>query len=108
MQKAATDKDFWTSVWIKLRLISGYRKNRSKALFLLHFSGQREKHQTALTPNCVAEVVTFEKEQKIIIISNRKVEKGEELTYDYKFDFEDEENKIPCLCGAPNCRKWMN
>lgn len=59
-------------------------------------------------PNCVAEVVTFEKEQKIIIISNRKVEKGEELTYDYKFDFEDEENKIPCLCGAPNCRKWMN
>lgn len=60
------------------------------------------------SPNCVAEVVTFEKEQKIIIISNRKVEKGEELTYDYKFDFEDEENKIPCLCGAPNCRKWMN
>lgn len=31
-----------------------------------------------------------------------------QLTYDYKFDFEDEENKIPCLCGAPNCRKWMN
>lgn len=31
-----------------------------------------------------------------------------QLTYDYKFDFEDEENKIPCLCGALNCRKWMN
>lgn len=30
-------------------------------------------------PNCVAEVVTFEKEQKIIIISNRKVERGEEV-----------------------------
>ncbi|XP_028516833.1 histone-lysine N-methyltransferase trr [Exaiptasia diaphana] len=59
-------------------------------------------------PNCVAEVVTFEKEQKIIIISNRKVERGEELTYDYKFDFEDDEHKISCLCGAPNCRKWMN
>ncbi|XP_031573347.1 uncharacterized protein LOC116307296 isoform X3 [Actinia tenebrosa] len=59
-------------------------------------------------PNCVAEVVTFEKEQKIIIISNRKVERGEELTYDYKFDYEDDEHKISCLCGAPNCRKWMN
>ncbi|EDO37589.1 predicted protein, partial [Nematostella vectensis] len=59
-------------------------------------------------PNCVAEVVTFEKEQKIIIISSRKIEKGEELTYDYKFDFEDDEHKISCLCGAPNCRKWMN
>lgn len=27
----------------------------------------------------MAEVVTFEKEQKIIIISSRKVEKGEEV-----------------------------
>lgn len=31
-----------------------------------------------------------------------------QLTYDYKFDFEDDQHKIPCLCGAPNCRKWMN
>ena len=31
-----------------------------------------------------------------------------QLTYDYKFDYEDEKHKIPCLCGAPNCRKWMN
>ncbi|XP_066300292.1 histone-lysine N-methyltransferase 2C-like isoform X1 [Branchiostoma lanceolatum] len=59
-------------------------------------------------PNCVAEVVNFEKEQKIIIISSRRLSKGEELTYDYKFDIEDDEQKIPCCCGAPNCRKWMN
>jgi len=31
-----------------------------------------------------------------------------QLAYDYKFDFEDDQHKIPCLCGAPNCRKWMN
>ena len=31
-----------------------------------------------------------------------------QLAYDYKFDIEDDSNKIPCLCGAPNCRKWMN
>ena len=31
-----------------------------------------------------------------------------QLTYDYKFDFEDDQHKIPCLCGAQNCRKWMN
>ncbi|XP_071942048.1 histone-lysine N-methyltransferase 2C-like isoform X2 [Antedon mediterranea] len=60
-------------------------------------------------PNCVAEVVSFEKDNKIIIISNRRITKGEELTYDYKFDFEDEDqNKIACGCKAPNCRKWMN
>ncbi|XP_063777929.1 histone-lysine N-methyltransferase 2C isoform X2 [Pseudophryne corroboree] len=59
-------------------------------------------------PNCVAEVVTFEKGPKIIISSNRRIQKGEELCYDYKFDFEDDQHKIPCHCGAVNCRKWMN
>ena len=33
----------------------------------------------ALQPNCVAEVVIIEKMPKIIIISNRKLEKGEEV-----------------------------
>ncbi|ESO04746.1 hypothetical protein HELRODRAFT_99632, partial [Helobdella robusta] len=61
-------------------------------------------------PNCVAEMVPFEKEKdnKIIIITKRKIAQGEELCYDYKFDLEDDQHKIPCLCGAPNCRKWMN
>ncbi|KAJ8978543.1 hypothetical protein NQ317_009486 [Molorchus minor] len=30
------------------------------------------------------------------------------LSYDYKFDIEDDQHKISCMCGAPNCRKWMN
>lgn len=30
-------------------------------------------------PNCVAEVVTFDKEDKIIIISSRRIPKGEEV-----------------------------
>ncbi|KAI1891323.1 hypothetical protein AGOR_G00142620 [Albula goreensis] len=59
-------------------------------------------------PNCVAEVVTFEKGHKIIISSNRRIQRGEELCYDYKFDLEDDQHKIPCHCGAVNCRKWMN
>ncbi|XP_016052433.1 PREDICTED: histone-lysine N-methyltransferase 2C isoform X1 [Miniopterus natalensis] len=59
-------------------------------------------------PNCVAEVVTFERGHKIIISSSRRIQKGEELCYDYKFDFEDDQHKIPCHCGAVNCRKWMN
>ncbi|XP_055277571.1 histone-lysine N-methyltransferase 2C isoform X4 [Moschus berezovskii] len=59
-------------------------------------------------PNCVAEVVTFERGHKIIISSSRRIQKGEELCYDYKFDFEDDQHKIACHCGAMNCRKWMN
>ena len=38
--------------------------------------------------------------------ANRALSPGEEVTYDYKFPIEDE--KIPCLCGAVKCRKFLN
>ncbi|XP_060784206.1 histone-lysine N-methyltransferase 2C isoform X2 [Neoarius graeffei] len=60
------------------------------------------------SPNCVAEVVTFERGYKIIISSNRRIEKGEELCYDYRLALVDNHSKVACLCGAANCRKWMN
>ncbi|VDD74011.1 unnamed protein product [Mesocestoides corti] len=60
-------------------------------------------------PNCIAEVFAFEAYKRIIIIAKRFIKKGEELTYDYKFDFEDDKpSRIPCLCGSQFCRKWMN
>ncbi|XP_056148692.1 histone-lysine N-methyltransferase 2C [Lampris incognitus] len=59
-------------------------------------------------PNCVAEVVTFERGYKIIISSSRRIEKGEELCFDYQFDTVDGQHQIACHCGAPECRKWIN
>ncbi|CAH8542692.1 unnamed protein product [Heterobilharzia americana] len=59
-------------------------------------------------PNCYAEFVNFGDQSHIMIITNRRIKKGEELCYDYNFDLEDRSDKIPCLCRAPNCRKWMN
>ncbi|PNF41242.1 hypothetical protein B7P43_G01489 [Cryptotermes secundus] len=59
-------------------------------------------------PNCVAEIVEVERDLRIIIFAKRRISRGEELAYDYKFDIEDDQHKIPCNCGAPNCRKWMN
>ena len=50
--------------------------------------------------------VEVDRELHIIIFANRRILKGEELSYDYKFEYE-EENRLPCLCGATNCRKWM-
>jgi [histone H3]-lysine4 N-trimethyltransferase MLL3 len=58
-------------------------------------------------PNCVTEVVEVDRDHHIIIFANRRINRGEELSYDYKFDYEDE-NRLPCLCGASNCKKWMN
>ncbi|XP_019900094.2 histone-lysine N-methyltransferase 2C isoform X3 [Esox lucius] len=60
------------------------------------------------TPNCVAEVVTFERGYKIIITSNRRIEKKEELCFDYQFDCVDSQLKIACHCGTAECRKWIN
>ncbi|KAI5103767.1 histone-lysine N-methyltransferase 2C isoform X5, partial [Silurus meridionalis] len=60
------------------------------------------------SPNCVAEVVTFERGYKIIISSNRRIEKGEELCYDYRLGLVENQGKVACLCGAANCCKWMN
>ena len=58
-------------------------------------------------PNCVTETVEVDRDLHIIIFANRRIARGEELSYDYKFDYEDD-NRIPCLCGAKNCVKWMN
>ncbi|CAH0559006.1 unnamed protein product [Brassicogethes aeneus] len=59
-------------------------------------------------PNCVAEQVEVDRDVRIIIFAKRRIQRGEELAYDYKFEFEDDQHKISCMCGAPNCRKWMN
>uniref|UniRef100_A0AAY4DCQ1 [histone H3]-lysine(4) N-trimethyltransferase n=2 Tax=Denticeps clupeoides TaxID=299321 RepID=A0AAY4DCQ1_9TELE len=57
-------------------------------------------------PNCYAKIITVESQKKIVIYSRQPIAVNEEITYDYKFPIEDE--KIPCLCGAENCRGTLN
>ncbi|KAG5672534.1 hypothetical protein PVAND_002656 [Polypedilum vanderplanki] len=59
-------------------------------------------------PNCVTEIVEVDREYRIIIFAKRRINRGEELSYDYKFDIEDESRKIACHCGAAYCKKYMN
>ena len=61
---------------------------------------------SSIQPNCYAKVINFGTLKKIVIYSKRDIAMGEEITYDYKFPIEDD--KIPCLCGAPNCRGTLN
>ncbi|XP_055337088.1 histone-lysine N-methyltransferase SETD1B-like [Paramacrobiotus metropolitanus] len=58
------------------------------------------------TPNSYAKVISVDGQKKIVIFSKQQINTGEEITYDYKFPLED--NKIPCLCGSPGCRKFLN
>ncbi|XP_072401860.1 histone-lysine N-methyltransferase trithorax [Diabrotica undecimpunctata] len=57
-------------------------------------------------PNCYSKVVEILGHKHIIIFALRRIPSGEELTYDYKFPFE--EDKIPCTCGYKKCRKFLN
>ena len=61
------------------------------------------------TPNCHTQIITVNGVKRIAVYAKKDVEKGEELSYDYKFEPEfDESKRIPCNCGSSQCRGFMN
>lgn len=50
------------------------------------------------SPNCYSTV----QHGKIWVIAKKDIKKGEELTFNYGYDFEDA-LKNPCLCDTENC-----
>ncbi|KAJ8903907.1 hypothetical protein NDN08_000438 [Rhodosorus marinus] len=59
-------------------------------------------------PNCYSRTIKVDGRRAIVITTKRVIRVDEELTYDYKFNFDDEEAKLPCNCGASNCRLFLN
>lgn len=62
----------------------------------------------ACQPNCVAKVITIRSEKKVVFFAQRDINPGEEITYDYHFNHEDEGKKILCFCKSNNCRRYLN
>jgi hypothetical protein len=52
-------------------------------------------------PNCESDVIRG----RIWIIAMKDILPGEEVTYDYNFDFDDE--PVRCRCGAAKCRGFI-
>ena len=60
-------------------------------------------------PNCYTKIITLDGNKRIVIYAKRNIREGEELCYDYKFPLEyDASKRIPCHCGAKECRGFMN
>lgn len=60
-------------------------------------------------PNCYSKVITVAGEKHIVIVALRDLQRGEELTYNYKFAIETEAAlKVTCYCGAKSCWGTMN
>ncbi|KAJ6834250.1 uncharacterized protein M6B38_336405 [Iris pallida] len=59
-------------------------------------------------PNCVAKVISIRNEKKVVFFAERDINPGEEITYDYHFNSEDEGQKIHCFCNSKNCRQYLN
>jgi SET domain-containing protein len=57
-------------------------------------------------PNCYTQIIDVEGQKKIVVIANRPIEAGEEITYNYFFAGEDDQ--LNCKCGAINCSGRLN
>ena len=53
-------------------------------------------------------VLDVEGERRLMFFTRMDITPGQELTYDYRFQEEAGEDKLPCNCAAPNCRGTMN
>ena len=56
-------------------------------------------------PNMYSKIVKVDDANHIIFFARTDVRPGEELTYNYRFESED--GKVPCYCGADNCRGYL-
>ncbi|VAI21003.1 unnamed protein product [Triticum turgidum subsp. durum] len=61
-------------------------------------------NHSCMVPNCVAKIISVKNEKKVVFFSERHIDPGEEITYDYHFNQEDEGERIPCFCRSFSCR----
>ncbi|KAI8389486.1 hypothetical protein BD560DRAFT_381843 [Blakeslea trispora] len=54
------------------------------------------------SPNCSIKIVMLHQQKKVVICTNRTIEAGEEITYDYEYTNQTEH--LPCLCGSKFCK----
>ncbi|KAK9827616.1 hypothetical protein WJX81_006673 [Elliptochloris bilobata] len=59
-------------------------------------------------PSMYTRVLDVDGAPRLAFFARTDIRPGQELTYDYRFKEEAGEDKLPCGCGAPNCRGYLN
>lgn len=85
-----------------------FQLEKDKCIDATHKGGLARFINHSCNPNCATQAVNFAGANHIIIYAKRNIHAYEELCYDYKMEYESKEKRIRCLCGAPNCKQWLN
>ena len=78
-----------------------FRLDMTQIIDATFFGGKARYLNHSCDANCSAKIITVDQRQHIIIRAKRAIRAGDELTYNYNFD--QEEDKLSCFCGAKNC-----
>jgi hypothetical protein len=84
-----------------------FRLNEDEVIDATMKGGKARFINHSCSPNCEAAVCSFQdKSYHILLFAKRPITKGEEVTYDYKFEVE--RDKIACSCGSRECAGKLN
>ena len=84
--------------------------DNSKAIYLFNINKRLDldgdfKFNTArlINHSCEPNCEVFGEGKKIWIYAMRNIKKGDELSYDYGFNFDEDYRQYPCKCGSDKC-----
>jgi hypothetical protein len=87
---------YWLMKDGKNSIIDG-RVHGNKAKYINH----------SCQPNCKAWVWPWNGLERVVIVALCSIPAYTELTFDYQWKKTKGDKRTQCLCGSPNCRKWM-
>ena len=88
--------------------------DNGKAIYLFNINKKYDldgdfKFNTArlINHSCEPNCEVFGSGLKIWIYAMKNIKKGEELSYDYGFNYDEYYKAYPCKCGAKNCARYI-
>jgi len=84
--------------------------DNDKAIYLFNINKKYDldgdfKYNTArlINHSCDPNCEVYGTGLKVWVYAIKNIKKGEELTYDYGFGFDEDYKDFPCRCGSKNC-----